>query len=186
MLRAILIFVLPLAVMVGGLVVLDKVTEHKDIQKRLREHGIRALSIGFYGAETMSARWQALKKTPDLIPKERYFLKADLVFPLVYGGALIVGLLVAWNILGRPFGIALLLASIAICMAADWSENLLQLSQIDNLLLPKDDQPQLSHILIAVAGVATAVKWLALGAATIQLACLAWRTHLLAKAAIAA
>jgi len=37
--------------------------------------------------------------------------RLDLIFPFVYGGALLTGMLLAWALLGRPFSPAVLVAA---------------------------------------------------------------------------
>ena len=61
---------------------------------------------------------------------EQRFLELDLVFPFFYGAALVAGLMLAWATLDRPFQPAWLMAPVAIAVAADWTENLIQLDQL--------------------------------------------------------
>ena len=178
-LKAILIFLVPLAALIGGFIYFASRDEFKDIKTRL--HDGRSFQIGFYDADAMAKRWGALKGKSgekDLTPSERFMLVIDLVFPFVYGAALAAGLLVAWWMLGRPFSPGLLLGLVFIGVAADWTENLIQLAQLENLVpLKQTDKFSLSEGWIRLAGVATALKLASLSAAYVLLAWLAWRVH---------
>lgn len=168
MLRAILIFALPAIVTIAGAVLVGKVTGHDKVQAALG----KGVEYGFYTAAEKNSEWGRLSQ--DLIGKERWFLELDLLFPFVFGGAIAMGLLVAWHSLGKPFPVFCLLAPIVVCMAADWSENLLQLSQLDKFLRTGGGPaPTISEMAIRIAGIATAVKWLSLGVSSVLLGWLA-------------
>ncbi|WP_305043119.1 hypothetical protein, partial [Geoalkalibacter sp.] len=68
--------------------------------------------LGGYDRGEAEAYWAWLGAEGQLA--ELRFLEADLVFPLVYGGALLVSLLLTWSWLGRPFSLAWLLAPLAV------------------------------------------------------------------------
>ncbi len=177
-LKAILIFIVPLAVMFAGFAYFGSRDEFKDIKKRL---GGPSFQIGLYDADAMAKRWGTLKGKPgekDLTPSERFMLVIDLVFPFVFGAALAAGLLVARWMLGRPFSPALLLALVFVGVAADWTENLIQLAQLESLVpLKQGDKFSLSEGWIRLAGVATSLKLASLTAAYALLGWLAWRVH---------
>lgn len=61
---------------------------------------------------------------------EILFLKMDLLFPLVYGAALAVSLLVGRAALGKTFSYGWIIAPIALTILADWTENIVQLGQL--------------------------------------------------------
>jgi len=96
----------------------------------------------------------------DGLPAERLFLKLDLVFPLVYGGAFAASLLLAWEALGRPVPPRWLLAPVVLTMLSDWTENLVQLAQIERYLGRGGGALQEGRI--RVASLATAVKLISL------------------------
>jgi hypothetical protein len=177
-LKAILIFIVPLAVLLAGFAYFGSRAEFKAIKDRL---GGPSFQVGFYDAETMAKRWGTLKGKPgekDLIPSERIMLVIDLVFPFVFGAALAAGLSIAWWMLGRPFSPAVLLGLVFIGVAADWTENLVQLAQLESPLAVKQtDKFDLSEGWIRLAGLATALKLASLSAAYVLLAWLAWRVH---------
>ncbi len=81
-----------------------------------------------YDAPAATAYWGWLG--PAGRDAERRFLKADLVFPVVYGGALFAGLAFAWAGLGRASRPAWLMMPVAMTVLADWTENAVHLSQL--------------------------------------------------------
>jgi hypothetical protein len=83
-----------------------------------------------YDVGTVSRQWGKLQEA-GLLSIERYFLELDLAFPFLYGGALAMSLLMAWASLGRPFSPAWLMAPIVVTVVADWTENLVQLAQLN-------------------------------------------------------
>jgi hypothetical protein len=95
---------------------------------------------------------------PDLLPVEQRFLKGDLLFPLVYGGALLASLVILWNAMGRPFHAGWLVLPVGLTIAADWTENVIQLRQIDRFA--KLGEAGLQPVWIQVASFATAAKFI--------------------------
>lgn len=85
---------------------------------------------------------------------EQHFLKIDLFFPVFYGAALVTSLLMVWEMLGRPFSPAWILAPVAITAVADWTENLVQLAQLARFT---NDKP-LQASWIQLASLATILK----------------------------
>ncbi len=177
MVRTLLIFFLPLIVLVGGFVYMGSRPQFEQLKAALGDEA--RPKIGFYGAASIGTRWDTLRKAgPELLSSERHMLLIDLPFPCLYGGALTIGLLVAWNLLGRPVAVAWLLAPVLLLMAADWTENLIQLGQIE--AFSEGGQAALSHLLLAIAGLATFVKNIAGLGSFAWLACLAWRCRTVA------
>ena len=177
MLRAALIFILPLIVLIGGFVYMGSRSQFVQLKAALGDDA--RPRIGFYGADSIGERWEALRKGgPELLASERHMLVIDLPFPCLYGGALMIGLLVAWSILGRPFAATWLLAPVLVLMAADWTENLIQLDQLG--AFSSGGQAALSRPLVAIAGLATFVKNLTGLGSFAWLACLAWRCRSIA------
>jgi len=177
MLRAALIFILPLIVLIGGFVYMGSRSQFVQLKAALGEEA--GPRIGLYGADSIGKRWETLRTAhPGLLASERHMLVIDLPFPCLYGGALMICLLVAWSILGRPFAVAWLLAPVLVLMAADWTENLIQLDQLE--AFSSGGKPALSGPLLAIAGLATLVKNLAGFGSFAWLACLAWRCRSIA------
>lgn len=87
---------------------------------------------------------------------EQHFLELDLVFPFLYGAALLGALLLAWIALDRPFQPVWLISPVAFTALADWIENIVQLSQLQ--LYAGKGSPGLDAGWIHVASVATVVK----------------------------
>jgi len=130
MVRALLIFFLPLIVLIGGLVYMGTRSQFEQLKAALGEDA--RPRIGLYGADSIGKRWDTLQKAgPELLSSERHMLLIDLPFPCLYGGVLMIGLLVAWSLLGRPFAAVWLLAPVLVLMVADWMENLIQLGQLE-------------------------------------------------------
>jgi hypothetical protein len=105
-----------------------------------------------YSASDVGSYWG---KFPSLAGEQR-FLEADLVFPFVYGGALVAGMLLLWGALGRPFSPALLLGVVGVTLLADWTENLVQLRQLSRFM--EHGCAELQANWIHVASAATMVK----------------------------
>ncbi|SDL76048.1 hypothetical protein SAMN05660860_01213 [Geoalkalibacter ferrihydriticus] len=110
--------------------------------------------LGGYNAEQAQAYWAWLGAEGQLA--ELRFLEVDLVFPLVYGGALLVSLFLIWGWLGRPFRLAWLLAPLAVTVIADWTENLVHWHQLHRVLRQEPVQDFWMHM----ASLATTTKML--------------------------
>lgn len=93
-----------------------------------------------------------------LLPVEQRFLKWDLLFPLLYGAGLLAGLVIAWNAMGRPFSAGWLALPVGLTIVADWTENVIQLHQIDRFT--KLGEAGLQPFWIQVASFATAAKFI--------------------------
>ena len=113
------------------------------------------LNLRFRGYDKTSAidHWKWLG--PDGRLAERRFLECDLVFPVVYGGAMLASLLLAWAAIGRPLNPTWFVAPVAITVLLDWTENLTQWHQLNRFL--QGDVPQTS--LMQVASLATSLKF---------------------------
>lgn len=84
-----------------------------------------------YKADDAKDYWQKVGGSNGTgLAVERRFLELDLVYPFVYGGALLCGLLVLWSHVGRPFPVAILVGLVALAVLADWTENLVQLHEL--------------------------------------------------------
>lgn len=107
-----------------------------------------------YDVDAVARQWGKLRDA-GLLRIERYFLELDLIFPFLYGGALAVGLLLAWAALDRPFSPLWIMAPVAVTMIADWTENLVQLAQMNRFQV---DQAGLQQGWIGAASIATSLK----------------------------
>ncbi|WP_305047025.1 hypothetical protein [Geoalkalibacter sp.] len=103
---------------------------------------------------------------------ELRFLEIDLMFPLVYGGALLVSQLLIWAWLGRPFSPVWLLAPLAVTVVCDWTENLVHWHQLRRAM--QDAPAQAAWV--QVASLATTAKILCFTLSAVLLVALAlWR-----------
>lgn len=87
---------------------------------------------------------------------EEKFLILDLLFPLVYGGALAASLWWVWATLGRPFHGAWIAVPLAMILTADWTENLIQLVQLRHYL--SSHESRIQNVWIQVSSCATVIK----------------------------
>jgi len=157
--RAIVLLSLPLIVFVlGGDLMLrlsdpGKLRDKIQAEKHLKGLGLR---INGYDLAAVKTYWGALKDG-EALDAERRMLEIDLVFPFFYGAAFAVALLFAWATLGRPFHPVWILAPLFIEVVADWTENLIQLSQLKLFNAGAALQPGS----IQIASIATILKvWL--------------------------
>jgi hypothetical protein len=132
-LRATTLLALPLVVFVIGAWIMSKMANREYVTRRLGEvvapEDAKPLNQRFgYDLAVVERHWGGLDETARA--SEKRFLELDLVFPFLYGAALAASLLMAWASLGRPFNAAWLITSVAITLIADWTENLVQLSQL--------------------------------------------------------
>jgi hypothetical protein len=148
---AIVMIALPVVVFLGGGWIMNKWSG------RQRVPGKTPLNMKWhYDIADVKERWGALNEAG--LRAEKKFLELDLVFPFLYGGALAAGLLLGWAALGRPFHPAWLVAPVAVTLLADWTENLVQIGQLNRWLARGKDALQASSIQIATT--ATTLKLL--------------------------
>jgi hypothetical protein len=142
-LKAALLVAVPVVVFLAGAEVMNRVSD-REPDPRLGQ----PLNQRFegYDAADAGAYWYGLRAQGR--DAELKFLKLDLLFPFLYGGAFLGALLLAWAALDRRFAPAYLVAPMAVMVVADWVENLAQMAS--------SAAPDAT--LIAVASVATMVK----------------------------
>lgn len=134
--KAIIALGLPLVVLVAGSYIMSKASGRDSVAKQVgpsaqkNHEPPKPLNQRWQGYDTDAVHdyWNALGIEGRRA--EQRFLELDLVFPFFYGAALVAGLMLAWATLGRPFQPAWLMAPVAIAVAADWTENLIQLDQL--------------------------------------------------------
>jgi len=128
--KAILLLAIPAVVFLAGSFAMRKISGREYVLRQIESSGQAPplnQRIGGYDAAAFDRYWNALDA--EARARERYFLQLDLVFPLLYGGALTFALLRAREAAGRPVRLAWLLAPVALTVAADWTENLVHLDQ---------------------------------------------------------
>jgi len=108
--------------------------------------------FGGYDAADVRAYWDCLGADGQLA--ELRFLNLDLLFPLFYGGTLLLGLFLLWNGLGRPFPRFWLTVPVLANLVVDWTENLTLRRQLHRFL----GNEVIQEGWITLAGVATTVK----------------------------
>lgn len=166
---------LPALLFVGGASLMSRWTDRQIVRERLTRDfpdNPRPLNMRFgYDAATARAVWSSLD--PAMRDSEQQFLKLDLVFPLVYGAGLAVGLLLMWAAAKRPVNAGWLIALVGITILSDWTENVTQLQQLRQFIADR----QLDAGWIGVASAATMVKltfFTTASAAIVVLAVVAW------------
>lgn len=162
--KLIFILALPLVVFMSGGWIMSDLSNRHLVVKQLNEPNVNCEDrtplnrrLG-YDIEDVKRHWRALDDTA--LDYERIFLKLDLLFPLFYGAALAVSILMAWATLGRPFKPLWLIAPVVFTMLADWTENFIQLNQLPH---NKVSEAALQAGWIQIASAATILKLLFFG-----------------------
>jgi hypothetical protein len=155
----VLVIALPLTVFLGGAWVMAQMSERENVRQRLRLSAApkdqKPLNQRLhYDVDAVQHHWSALDAASRTA--EQRFLEFDLVFPFLYGAALAASLLIVWAMLGRPFNPVWLIAPVAVTVLADWTENLIQLAQLQRYIHSGSDALQATWI--ACASAATLVK----------------------------
>lgn len=169
--------VLPTIIFLGGAAIMTRLSGRAIATRQLeslsnKDDRTPLNSRLHYDTKAVTTHWGALKS--DGLAAETRFLEIDLVFPLVYGGALLAALLFGWATLGRPFNPTWIVVAVAITVLADWAENLTQLGQIEGFA--RSGAAALDDGRIALASMATLIKLagvFVLGAGTLTMAVLA-------------
>ncbi len=159
-LAALLTITLPTLVFVVGTWVMSQLSGRDRVPKStatakpgdLKPLGLRLT----YDVGDVSRYWGAFDSNG--LRAEKRFLQLDLAFSLFFGAALAFSLVLAWDLLGRPFNPVWLLLPVLLGVVADWAENLTQLNQIDAYLV--SGARGLREGLIRIASTATALKLL--------------------------
>jgi hypothetical protein len=158
--KVILMIALPLIFFGGGSALMGKLSERKITRSEWTKAKTNPpLSMRWFGYDStgVDTVWTVLKSKAGLVENERRFLVMDLVFPFFYGGAFLAALLIGWSALGKPFDPVWLVLPIAVMVAADLVETLLQLGQLRSFT----ESGTLDAGWIRVASIATIVKiWL--------------------------
>jgi hypothetical protein len=129
-----------------------------------------------YGVDDVDYFWNALGKDGRLA--EQRFLKEDLIFPLMYGGALMLGLGWMLSMSGRAWSPWLVALPVLAGMVGDWFENVIQLGQLQRYI--DAGRQGLDTGAIFRSSLATDVKLAGIASADVVLAALflivLWRT----------
>lgn len=160
LLKAFLVFIIPTAALLVGVAVFSCLPEHKAVQRRVSGPGplhwaVTPLNqrLKGYSVAEAKAYWALLAGD---VASERHMLKVDLAFPVAYGVAFATALLLAWSTLAWSVNPVWLLAPVAVLVAADWTENIVQLGQLARL--NAKGEGELSATWIGVASLATQLK----------------------------
>ena len=150
---ALVLFLIPAIAFAAGIILMNRMAGPLKVrEKPLNER------FG-YSVQDVRNFWASLDKANTLSVQER-LLKYDLLFPILYGGALIISLLLARSELGLHSRWNLVVIVVGIAMVADWTENyfLLQLLQsyVNNSIIMPD------LMVVAIASIATRLKFLGL------------------------
>jgi hypothetical protein len=152
-LRVLIVLGIPIALFISGGYLMMHITGRDQFPRtRVPTSVPLNFRLSGYDSITASAYWEWLG--PDGRLAERRFLEADLVFPFLYGGAMLASLLLAWTALGRAFDPTWLVIPVAITVLSDWIENLLHWHQLKHFLQGEPLQAQW----IEIASIATSTK----------------------------
>ena len=160
---ALVMVALPLGVFKGGGAIMGKVSERHD----LPDHAPLFMRVRGYDRNAVELYWGKLETTlgRKALDGERLFLELDLIFPFLYGAALGASLLLGWGALGKRFSAGWIVAPVALGVVADWTENLVQLRQLQRFMAAGG--AGLESRWIAVASAATSVKIVVLAGASL-------------------
>lgn len=154
-LKLLFVIVMPIAVFALADVLMMRSTGRDQFpQSNVAESVPLNARLHGYTPTEATTYWQWLGTEGQLA--ERRFLKADMIFPLAYGGAMLVSILFAWAALGRRFNPTLIVAPPVIAVIADWIENLVHLRQLQNFMQSEPVQSSW----IQVSSIATSAKWI--------------------------
>lgn len=150
---------LPSVFFLGGARMMSMMSDREYVTDRLREQISKAedrkpLNLRWgYDTAALKSLWGVLDKRG--LEAERKFLTLDLIFPFVYGGAWAISLLIGWVALGRPFNPCWAIAPVSITMVADWTENLVQLNQLQRYLTSGVESLESGWVQVASAATIT-------------------------------
>jgi hypothetical protein len=167
---------LPILVLAGGAVIMSILSGHDYVSRQLRENADpkdrTPLNMRFlgYDADAVARHWSVFDERA--FQSERRFLQLDLAFPIFYGAALAVALWQAWSAAGASFSSVWIVLLVAVTMIADWSENLIHLSQLR--LYMESGNTGLQPGWVQIASVATTVKLLFFTGALVLIIILAY------------
>lgn len=161
MLKLLLLLALPTAVIVYGGRMMSSIVGRNEVTRQLSQNAAKSdqmppfrRAFG-YNAAQLKCHWDALDNSA--LEIEQRFLKLDLAFPFLYGAALTGALVVAWAALGHQTKPVWPILTVLIAIVADWVENIVGLSQLSQYMHDRESGLQAGWV--AVASIATSVKW---------------------------
>ena len=165
---ALIIVLLPFVVFIAGARLMAAWTGRAHVTTRLQQHAAAADRTPLnqrlrYDAAAVARHWGALDR--DTLAAERQFLELDLVFPFFYGAAFAVSLLLGAGLVAPSASRAWFIALVAVVVVSDWTENLLQIGQLQRFV--DGGAGALQESWINVASAATAIKLVTFGSATV-------------------
>ena len=161
LLRTIVVFALPAVAFCVGAWLLNKLSGREQVPKKPINRRFH------YGKSEVVEYWQAFKD----LGTEKRFLELDLIFPLLYVGALAVSMAMAWRMREDDvFHPAWVVIPLVVTLIADWTENLVHLYQLRRFRAGGPAALEVGWIRIASA--ATALKLSFLGSCWLILATL--------------
>jgi hypothetical protein len=115
-----------------------------------------------YSQKVATDYWSWLLSNHAIVTEQR-FLKMDLLYAVLYGGAMLFSALLAWDWLGRLFNPLWVGLPVIFTVVSDWTENLMHLSQLGRFVqgLPVKENR------IRVASFATEAKWIFLSVSSL-------------------
>jgi hypothetical protein len=158
---AVLMLFLPLAVFLGGARLLLALSGREQVVQQLeRKASVEDRKPLYqrlhYDVSAVQRQWGVLDA--QALEAERKFLVLDLVFPLFYGAALLISLLLGARLVAPAMNPEWLVGCVAVTILSDWTENLLQLNQLRRFAA--GGAAALDAKWIAVASIATVSKLL--------------------------
>lgn len=152
--------VLPIEVFLGYANWMDKASERPVAWKRLQnpqvhEEDRKSLNQrwGGYDADAIRQHWQPFDRAA--LRAERRFLELDLIFPALYGGALVASLWLSRMALGKSILPFLAVPAVAVTVIADWTENLAQLRVLHACIDARELSLQASAVNLASSATIT-------------------------------
>ena len=159
---ALLTIVVPLTVVLVGAKMLFVASNRKVVLTALEEYLTKSDRVTLnkrvvhYDLEAVAEHWSVLDNHTEAAKAETVFLKLDLFYPVCYCLAFSVSLVYSWIILNKAFNIEWLLIMVTVLLMSDWTENLIQLKQLNKYF--QQDKSALDSFWISVASVATRLK----------------------------
>ena len=159
--KVFLLITLPVIVLFGGAKLMNEMSGRRTVE--LQKPLFQRLS---YNVAAVQSYWTELKDIDkNALENEKVFLKLDLFFPFFYGGAFSASLLMLWIMLDKPISLIWLLMPVAIAITADWTENIIQLGQIQLFMGDQELQPDQ----VQIASISTFIKIMSIVASSLLL-----------------
>jgi hypothetical protein len=165
---ALIIVLLPFVVFIAGARLMAAWTGRTHVTARLQQHAASEDRTPLnqrlrYDTAAVARHWGAFDR--DAVAAERQFLELDLVFPLFYGAAFAVSLLLGAGLVAPSASRVWFIALVAVVVVSDWTENLLQIGQLQRFV--DGGAGALQERWIQVASAATAIKLVSFGGAMV-------------------